>query len=980
MKKESLIRKIVYICLIAIFLISNLSIGAFAQSYEMKKETKQSTQDTSGLLNEMGNSSSMQETGVSLDEETNSSSTQEASFSSTEETTPSSTQETSNSSIEETNSSSTQEISGPLTEETIPSSSSEVNEPFRKSSGRTSIINDEFNGGKVDFNNQFYASFLSTSSSPVVGTPYKIDGGKVELGNGDMQTLALTSQFKLDFKRSFEINGNLTIDMGHLGQVENKSNHSGFAVSFHTFDNNYNVLNTGGSLGVYRDIAGPGSNMKEQGLGLAVVVEVDPIKSYGTIDQNVSDSHIAINETDYDGEINSFGTPELMDTPTIIGTKGKFNIKWNSKKNEITFRHGANNVKVVKKTITSDLVNLLKKTGVYVTFSGSIGTYYKGVPIKFNVNKIAYNDTNPKVDISFSKLQNGEEVEITDNDVLGEEEEVTVRYKINNEVSTSTGTNSTIQLSKNVFKEEYGLDQLNISDATTASWYKPYIIKDSIKTYVGNTPTNDNAINMDNFFAGQAVPITLEANKQVRTIEYKVKLPKVLGENKNSLNTEIKVGDTGTSIITKNRQLFLQGSSPVSVPDINLKSSLVESIVNKISDVIRPTDLNEKIYEKEMLVLDQLNLNKKNIADLTGIEFCKNLWDLNIANNKITDLSPLMNIEKLQKLNISGNNKPANIEKLEQLKNLFVNNARVDDSYLNLISQLKNLEVLQANSNRIVDVSPVAKLKKLSRLRLDNNKISDIRAIKEISEQLVICTLVDQNVSIKESYVEGTSFSIKNFIYDFDSINDDIVDSGEYSYNRQTKKIVWDSILSGTQQIQYKWDSNPRIRYSGTVTINLNTTFDPSYLVDIPSKLTLGEVLDENSEQYDAETDPTSPDYDPNKNPGHKNPVVKGMVGSKELMTLKNEQGFEGTINVYVDSTCALKNKNNENDVAETYVYKTFNDKLSGGTAADKNEYLAQLTTANPKGVLRIKTNSQNFKTDNATYEGILKVVLEYVP
>lgn len=982
MNKNKINTKKISFFLLIILLCSNISNVSFAQSFGGDGKDKNSLVETT----------TSSKGGVISNEETNSTSAPNNEIPSTDETTSQSIEEETVS--KETINSNENTTSTSISDEEKTSDneavfSNEENGVANETWENNYAVDDEFVEGTVDFTNQYHQSYL-THGDPQHGTPFTISGGTITLGSKDLQTLALTSQYRIDFQRDFELKGLLTMKLGDTGGKPNEAVHSGFAISFHNWDNKYTVRNSGSAIGVYRDINvdsnigipnGEVTNTKEQGLGMAVVAEIDPLISWGTVDKNIEYPHIQINETDRDGEIVSFGTPNRMDGFALSGMQSSVSIKWNSQINELTIEHRGGRVQTAKKIITSERANMLKKYGALITFSGATGNLCDGsFPIKFEAQKIQYTDMQPNIETSFSKIKNNEEIELTDSDVLGEEEEVIVRHKISNKLSSTSSKHTKIQLSKNAFKENFGLGRLQIADSTESLWYKPFIIKNSIKTYVGNNGTNDNAINTTEFLSGAMLPITLEANKQVRTIEYKVKLPKVLGENKIPLNVEIKVGDIGITNIVQNKNLYVKGSNPVFVPDSNLKNALIENVSNKIVVDIRPTDLNEKVYEKELSVLDILKLREKSISDLRGIESCRNLNTVDLANNNIVDVLPLADNPKLNKVNISGNIRPINIEKLKQIKNLIINNAEIDTEYLNLISQLTNLKILEAKNNKINDVSLVKNLRNLSSLTLDKNNISDVRALKSIQSQLTTCSILNQNISVEENYIENESFSIENMIYDFDNINDDIVEDSAYVYSTSNKKLVWESIPSGTKQIQYKWNSVPRIQYSGTVVIKLKVVVDPSYLVNIPSQLELGKVLDENSSKYDPTIDPTSPEYDPNLSSSHENPVVKDMVGAKDLITLRNEQGFEGKINVYADSFCIMENTMNPDDTTVTDVYKSFNDKLIEGEASEKKEYLIQLTNENPKGVVRLKTNSKNFKTYGASYKGNLKIILEYVP
>jgi internalin A len=63
----------------------------------------------------------------------------------------------------------------------------------------------------------------------------------------------------------------------------------------------------------------------------------------------------------------------------------------------------------------------------------------------------------------------------------------------------------------------------------------------------------------------------------------------------------------------------------------------------------------EEITAAEMTALTKLVANKKNIADLAGIEHCVNLAMLELRYNEISDLSHLANLTNLTSLGLFEN-------------------------------------------------------------------------------------------------------------------------------------------------------------------------------------------------------------------------------------------------------------------------------------------------------------------------------------
>ena len=70
----------------------------------------------------------------------------------------------------------------------------------------------------------------------------------------------------------------------------------------------------------------------------------------------------------------------------------------------------------------------------------------------------------------------------------------------------------------------------------------------------------------------------------------------------------------------------------VSFPDANLEEA-IRSAISKPSGSIYPADLES---------LTTLHASHSEISDLTGLEYCVNLNDLDLSHNNIKDIKPLV--------------------------------------------------------------------------------------------------------------------------------------------------------------------------------------------------------------------------------------------------------------------------------------------------------------------------------------------------
>jgi Leucine-rich repeat (LRR) protein len=136
-------------------------------------------------------------------------------------------------------------------------------------------------------------------------------------------------------------------------------------------------------------------------------------------------------------------------------------------------------------------------------------------------------------------------------------------------------------------------------------------------------------------------------------------------------------------------------TTQVTFPDANLEAAIREAI-NKPQGPIYTSDLES---------LTMLAAQGRRIQDLTGLEYCVNLWELDLEANNISDISSLAGLTNLVYLNLDDNN-ISDISSLAGLTNLV---------YLNLWE------------NNISDISPLVENSGLSdgdKVYLSGNPLS----------------------------------------------------------------------------------------------------------------------------------------------------------------------------------------------------------------------------------------------------------------
>jgi len=102
---------------------------------------------------------------------------------------------------------------------------------------------------------------------------------------------------------------------------------------------------------------------------------------------------------------------------------------------------------------------------------------------------------------------------------------------------------------------------------------------------------------------------------------------------------------------------------------------------------------------------EEFELSSSDINDLDGVQFCIHAKTIDVSDNQIADLSPLMGLTCLEELNISDN----------------------QVGYIDVLSNLINLRSVHLSNNCFDDISPLFELEELEYANLSGNKISQVQ-------------------------------------------------------------------------------------------------------------------------------------------------------------------------------------------------------------------------------------------------------------
>ncbi len=152
------------------------------------------------------------------------------------------------------------------------------------------------------------------------------------------------------------------------------------------------------------------------------------------------------------------------------------------------------------------------------------------------------------------------------------------------------------------------------------------------------------------------------------------------------------------------------------------------------------------ISRTELLQISRLDASGRKIARLEGIEYLRQLVVLNLAHNRLQDVSPLRTLRKLRDLDLSKNHlsslKSVGCESLVGLRlrrldlghnRIAIPSAAGGPSDGDLLGRCLSLEELDLADNLVSSVAPLSGLSRLRLLDLRTNRIADLSPLSGLS-------------------------------------------------------------------------------------------------------------------------------------------------------------------------------------------------------------------------------------------------------
>ena len=157
---------------------------------------------------------------------------------------------------------------------------------------------------------------------------------------------------------------------------------------------------------------------------------------------------------------------------------------------------------------------------------------------------------------------------------------------------------------------------------------------------------------------------------------------------------------------------------------VTFADSLLEVAVR--AALMQPTG---DLLHLDLETVTTLDVAADSIADLSGIEFMRNLVELDLRDNEITSISQLSSLKKLQVLDLSDNA----IGSFSPLTGLTaMRELRLSGTGMTSVSPLSNLtslEILFLNLNSHDSISGLVALTGLRQLNLRDNDIADLSVL-----------------------------------------------------------------------------------------------------------------------------------------------------------------------------------------------------------------------------------------------------------
>ncbi|QOT12184.1 copper amine oxidase [Paenibacillus sp. JNUCC32] len=217
--------------------------------------------------------------------------------------------------------------------------------------------------------------------------------------------------------------------------------------------------------------------------------------------------------------------------------------------------------------------------------------------------------------------------------------------------------------------------------------------------------------------------------------------------------------------------LVMMNSLPgvASMEQASLEVSFQDEQLEQAIKQILKKDENAAVTQKDMESLTLLDLSRRGIKSIQGLQYASNVKYLDLSNNEIDDITPLKPLIKIRELDIADNqiasiqdlsamtdlemlivnrNQISSIDVIKQLGRLHTFEANDNQiSNITALSSATELTWLQLNGNQIANIQPLSRLTKLKNLEIASNRFSDLSPLKPLSKSLMSLNIGSNRIS-----------------------------------------------------------------------------------------------------------------------------------------------------------------------------------------------------------------------------------------
>lgn len=163
----------------------------------------------------------------------------------------------------------------------------------------------------------------------------------------------------------------------------------------------------------------------------------------------------------------------------------------------------------------------------------------------------------------------------------------------------------------------------------------------------------------------------------------------------------------------------------------------VVSFVDPVLEQLVRQALNQPTGELRRTYLrgvQALNADALGIEDLSGLEYCVNLRQVNMPQNQIDDIRPLAELSLLRIVNLIGNQltSVAALAGSNSLEHLLINHNPVTSA--TPLGTCSKLTILRADDTEIRDFAAIASLPDLTTLNVAQNELSDLEFVRQLDQ------------------------------------------------------------------------------------------------------------------------------------------------------------------------------------------------------------------------------------------------------